>query len=324
LRSWIILFSGLCLILGVSACDTNDTPAATSAGFVHPTITAAPTKITPIIHPTDLPEPTGTALPTETVTESPTSIPHHSPTPTAISCQSGEIESQRLKSELLEAPLKYLVYLPPCYDLQTDRDYPVIYLFHGQTYSNTHWIDLGAVEIANRLISDGELAPFLMVFPYDRDHYDPPTINPFGEAVLTDLIPTIDQTYRTIPDRQHRAIGGISRGGNWAAHLGLQHPEMFGAIGLHSTPIFSTDTNPEIIDWLEVIPIDTFPRLFIDAGKNDRWLQFTLDFVDLIDQANLPHEWHLYPGFHEDVYWQAHLEQYIRWYAAPWSGEGSG
>jgi enterochelin esterase-like enzyme len=246
------------------------------------------------------------------------------PTPTAISCQPGQIEMQRLDSSLLEDPLKYLVYLPPCYNLQTDRSYPAVYLFHGQTYSNTHWIDLGAAEIADHLILNGELAPFIMVFPYDRNHFDPPTINPFGESVLTELIPTIDQTYRTIPERDFRAVGGISRGGNWAAHLGLQNPKTFGAIGLHSTPIFSTDTNPEIIDWLEAIPDEAIPRLFMDAGKNDRWLQFTLVFVDLIDQANLPHQWHLYPGFHEDTYWQAHLDQYIRWYADPWDAKSGG
>jgi len=289
---------------------------------VHSTVTASPTKLAPSATTTNNPEPTETAHPTEVATVSPT--PSNTFTPTAITCQPGQIESQQIKSELLEDPLKYLVYLPPCYDLQADRHFPVAYLFHGQTYSNTHWIDLGAAEIADRLITDGELAPFIMVFPYDGDHYDPPTVNPFGKAVLNDLIPTIDRTYRTIPERKYRTIGGISRGGNWAAHLGLQHPEIFGAIGLHSTPIFSTDTNPEIVDWLEAIPVENFPRLFIDVGKNDRWLQFTLVFVDLIDQANLPHEWHLYPGFHEDAYWQAHLEQYIRWYAAPWSGEGGG
>jgi enterochelin esterase-like enzyme len=291
---------------------------------VPPTVTAIPIEIAPSATPIDLLDPTETALPTATAAESLTPTPNHTPTSTAIACESGQIELQRLDSKRLEAPLEYLVYLPPCYALQTNRSYPVAYLFHGQTYSNTHWIDLGAAEIADRLIVDGELPPFIMVFPYDGDHYDPPTVNPFGEVVLTELIPAIDQTYRTIPEREYRAIGGISRGGNWAAHLGLQHPEMFGAIGLHSTPIFSTDTNPEIVEWLGAIPVEDFPRLFIDVGKNDRWLQFTLDFVEVVDQANLPHEWHLYPGFHEDVYWESHLEQYIRWYAGPWSVESGG
>jgi enterochelin esterase-like enzyme len=157
-----------------------------------------------------------------------------------------------------------------------------------------------------------------MVFPYDRDHYDPPPKNAFGEAVLWDLIPATDQTFRTIPVRASRAIGGISRGGNWAAHIGLQHPDLFGAIGLHSTPIFSTDTNREIVEWIDAIPVEEFPRLFLDIGESDRWLEFTLVFEELLDSAGVPHQWYLYPGFHEDDYWESHMEQYIRWYARDW------
>jgi enterochelin esterase-like enzyme len=219
---------------------------------------------------------------------------------------------------LLDDPLEYLVYLPPCYDEQLDHRYPVLYLFHGQTYAHQHWLDLGAAEIADRLISSAELAPFIMVFPHDPNHYDSPAENPFGQAVLYELIPAIEREFRAIPSRSSRAIGGISRGGNWAAHLGLQHPELFGAVGLHSTPIFSTDTNQEIIEWIGAIPIEEFPRFYLDTGESDRWLGYTLVFEELLNEASIPHEWHLYPGFHEDEYWASHLEQYIRWYAREW------
>lgn len=319
MKRWFIWLSSLILILGAAACTTNELPAATSAGFLNPQASATSSQPATQATNQNSPKPTQQIIPTATV--SPTSLPTKTPLPTAITCENGQIVSEQLDSALLDDPLKYIVYLPPCYQLRTESTYPVVYLFHGQTYSNTHWIDLGATEIADRLIENGEMAPFIMVFPYDRDHYDPPTINPFGEAVLTELIPTIDQSYRTISKREFRAVGGISRGGNWAAHLVLQNPEIFGAIGLHSTPIFSTDTNPEIIDWLEAIPVEIFSRLYMDAGKNDRWLQFTLTFVDLIDRANLPHEWHLYPGYHEDAYWQSHLEEYLRWYTQPWNRE---
>ena len=213
------------------------------------------------------------------------------------------------------------MYLPPCYFEQVDRYYPALYLFHGQTYTNQHWIDLGAADLADRLITSGELAPFIMVFPYDQDHYNPPTTNPFGQAVLFELIPAIDREFRTVPTRASHAIGGISRGGNWAAHLSLQHSELFSAVGLHSTPIFSTDTNQEIVDWIEAIPIEEFPRLFIDIGENDRWLEYSLIFEEVLNNASIPHEWHLYPGFHEDDYWATHLEQYLRWYVLSWSIE---
>ena len=202
-----------------------------------------------------------------------------------------------MESDLLDDPLEYLVYLPPCYAEQVDRHYPVLYLFHGQTYTNQHWIDLGAASIADRLISNGELAPFLMVFPYDSKHYDPPPNNAFGQAVLFELIPAVDGVFRTIPTRASRAIGGISRGGNWAAHLSLQHPALFGAVGLHSTPIFSTDTNREIIQWIEAIPVEEFPACsWILAKTTVGWHSLWI-FEDLLNNASIPHQWYLTPVF---------------------------
>ncbi len=320
MKRWILITLGLLLILGVSACATNEIPAATSAGFMNPEITAASTEIPLSASPTKTPKPTRTPThpdPSPTIISSPTPIPESS-----LACWDGggRIEEQQLETEWLDKLLNYLVYLPPCYDELPDRYYPTLYLIHGQTYSNEHWIDLGAIEVADRLIASGELPPFLMVFPYDRDHYIPATENLFGEAVFFDLIPAIDRKYRTIPEREFRAMGGISRGGNWAIHIGLPHPGFFGAIGAHSTPVFSTDSNQEIREWLVSIPFEELPRLFIDTGENDRWLTYTLVFEKLLNDEGIPHEWHLYPGFHEDKYWQAHLEEYLRWYADPWHG----
>jgi enterochelin esterase-like enzyme len=316
----MLVLSGLIILLGALACNANERSTPTSAGFVHPEVspTVSKTPISPTLKntPISVEIQISTPLPTST----PTKSPQHHLSPTPLACQEtiGRIEDRQLESDLLDDPLEYLVYLPPCYTEQLDSHYPVLYLFHGQTYSNQHWIDLGAAGIADRLISSGELASFIMVFPYDRDHYDPPPENSFGQAVILDLIPAIDQAFRTIPTRSARAIGGISRGGNWAAHLGLQHPELFSAVGLHSTPIFSTDTNKEIDEWIKAIPINEFPRMFLDIGENDRWLGFTLVFEELLNSASIPHEWHLYPGYHEDAYWAAHLEEYIRWYARDW------
>jgi enterochelin esterase-like enzyme len=312
----------LILSLGVVACTTNEIPAATSAGFVNPDVSPDLSRTAPDPSPTNTSGPTKTTAPTQTSAPAPlVSVTPPPSTPLVCRDTSGRIEEHQLESELLDDPFEYLIYLPPCYDDQPRRSYPAIYLIHGQTYSNDHWIDLGAVEIADDFIASGELAPFIMVFPYDPDHYIPPTENRFGEAVISNLIPTIDQKYRTIPERAYRAIGGISRGGNWAIHIGLQNPTIFSAIGAHSTPVFSTDTNPEIVAWLRAISLEDLPRIFVDTGKNDRYRTFTLVFEEILNEEGIPHEWHLYPGFHEDEYWQAHLEEYLRWYAHSWSVE---
>jgi enterochelin esterase-like enzyme len=192
----------------------------------------------------------------------------------------------------------------------------VLYLIHGQNYNNDQWDRLGADETADRLISTGVVAPFLIVMPRDRS-WTQPTEDPFGVVLVEKLIPWIDSHYRTLPERSDRAIGGLSRGAGWAIHLGLSQWELFGVVGAHSLPVFYTDT-AHIRAWLDDIPLISMPRLYLDTGEKDYLIRSTLWFEDILNQKGIPHEWHLYPGYHEEAYWQAHLEEYLRWYAADW------
>jgi enterochelin esterase-like enzyme len=214
--------------------------------------------------------------------------------------------------------MEYIVYLPPCYDRQPDRRYPVLYLIHGQNYNNDQWIRLGVVEKADALIADGEIQPFIIVFPRDRS-WAQPTQDMFGKVLVEGLIPKVDATYHTLPDRLHRAIGGLSRGGGWAVNLGLSNWELFGSIGADSPAIFWTDAN-RIRGWLDDIPPDELPRIYLDIGKDDgpTIMQATLWFEKLLTDKRIPHEWHLFPGRHEEAYWASHVEQYLRWYGQGW------
>ncbi|MCS6908872.1 MAG: alpha/beta hydrolase-fold protein [Anaerolineales bacterium] len=224
-----------------------------------------------------------------------------------------------LESEKLRQPMEYRVYLPPCYANRIDQRYPVLYLIHGQSFTDDQWDRLGADETAEQLILQGEIAPFLIVMPRDRS-WGQPEEDPFGEVLVHELIPRIDQTYRTLPSRHYRAIGGLSRGAGWAVHLGLRYWELFGAIGAHSLAVFQSDA-PRIGRWLEASPAESRPRIFLDIGDRDRppILHSAIWFEELLTRKRIPHEWYLYTGYHQEAYWQAHMKQYIRWYAAPWS-----
>ena len=114
-----------------------------------------------------------------------------------------------------------MIYLPPCYDVQTDEKYPVLYLLHGQTYVDDEWVRLGAPSVADDLIHSGRAVPFIMVFPDDR-YWNVAAGGGFGDRLINALIPYIDRNYRTLADRQHRALGGLSRGGGWTVELGLK------------------------------------------------------------------------------------------------------
>ena len=230
----------------------------------------------------------------------------------------GRLEAGSLSSARLPEPLEYRLYLPPCYDQEPAQSYPVLYLLHGQGFAHDQWDRLGVDESAEALILKGEIAPLLIVLPYDRS-WAQPDEDPFGQALVEELIPHIDSAYRTLPERRYRAIGGLSRGAAWAVHLGLSRWQYFGAIGAHSLPVFFSDAS-KIPAWLEAIPAESLPRIYLDIGEKDRpeVLESARWFGSLLSAEGIPHEWHLFSGYHEESYWQAHLEQYLRWYASEW------
>jgi len=160
-------------------------------------------------------------------------------TPTPAGCRetTGVIEKGVITTTLLDKPMRYNVYLPPCYQAGQTQRYPVLYLLHGQNSDEGQWLRIGVSSALDRLIVSGDIPPFIIVMPFDYS-FKQPTEYKFEETFIQLLIPQIDMTYRTFTDASQRAIGGLSRGGAWAIRIGTRHPDMFGAIGGHSPAIF--------------------------------------------------------------------------------------
>ena len=281
----------LTLLVGFSACVPENSAAPTA------------TKLPPTVSP----------VPQASYTPSP--VPTYTSTPLTCFTMPGRVEEGAVEST--NPPQEYRIYLPPCHDERTDRRYPVLYLLHGQTYTDDQWIRLGAVDVADRMIRSGESVPFIIVFPDDRYWNLPPGAG-FGQRLIEELIPFIDSMYRTLPSRNQRAIGGLSRGAGWALRLGLTRWDLFSSIGLHSLAVFQGDAS-DITDWLEEIPAFARPRVFMDIGDNDPELRMAGRVEAYFTDFGLSHEWHLYSGAHTEEYWTAHVEEYIRWYAAAWN-----
>lgn len=280
----------LTLLAGLSACSPS----------------VQPTPIPSLIPSTSTPQPTRTpSPPTETST----------PAPPACLTQPGRVDKGIL--ETTTPPQEFYIYLPPCYEEEKDSRYPVLYLLHGQTYTADQWIRLGAVNILDDLILSGESVPFIIVFPDDR-YWNLLAGSGFGQRLVEHLVPTIDANYRTLPDRTHRAIGGMSRGAGWALRLGFTRWDLFSVIGLHSLAVLQND-NSRIGKWIADMPLSSRPNIFMDIGDNDQELVMAGFIEAQFNQSALSHEWHLYSGAHTEAYWSAHVDEYIRWYAEQWN-----
>jgi enterochelin esterase-like enzyme len=233
-------------------------------------------------------------------------------------CNSGsEVKRFELDSALMNGTLVVSVYLPPCYDETREGGYPVLYLLHGQTFNDEMWLDLGAGEAADELILNGAAQPFLMVFPYEEFYYRKADQTNFPQALLEEVIPFIETSFNVCTDRTCRALGGISRGASWAVRIGFNAWDLFASIGAHSLPTFHDDLN-DLPDWLEDIPDDKMPRIYMDTGRFDPEVKTAYSFEQVLNEKGVLHAWHLNDGRHNTEYWSELMREYIEWYADGW------
>lgn len=229
----------------------------------------------------------------------------------------GVVERHQIESEVLNSPLFISVYLPPCYDASREEGYPTLYLLHGQTFNDRMWIELGAPEIVDRLVLSGNSDPFLMVMPYEEFYYRDVESNQFPDALTGELLPWVEKSFNACSGMTCRALGGISRGASWAMRIGLTEPGIFSSIGGHSLPTFRGDFS-NLPGWLDDIPDRQMPRIYIDTGRFDPEVKAAYRFENVLNEKGIPHVWNLNEGRHNEEYWSAHIEVYIRWYAEGW------
>ncbi len=255
---------------------------------------------------------TATAVPTVTATSTvtPTALP--TSTPTAVPCTetTGQVFSVDVPSQTVRYTIDTHIYLPPCYEAGDER-YPVLYLIHGLNFTDDQWVRLGAPAAADSLLADDAIGPLIIVMPRDRFDVD------FEPLLVDDVVSFVDEHYRTVDNRLARAIGGLSRGGGWALHIGLRHADLFGRIGGHSPAVLSDDDGP-FVRWVRALP-DGLPLAFyLDAGQSDSSLGSTLFVDQVFTSAGLEHVIAIRPGAHTEAYWTKWTPEYLRFYAGEW------
>lgn len=166
----------------------------------------------------------------------------------------GEVRAKWYLSKTTGEWRRAFVYTPPGYDQHPATRYPVLILQHGSGENETGWTRQGRAQfILDNLIVAGKARPMIVVMDrgYAQRSGTPSpaggssawlqdlhiAFTSFEDVVIHDLIPVVDASYRTIPDREHRAMAGLSMGGMQTLFIALQHLDSFAYIGSFSGPI---------------------------------------------------------------------------------------
>lgn len=228
---------------------------------------------------------------------------------------------EQYSSRLRNTEQQYVVYLPPCAE-QSKQRYPTIYLLHGSENDEAHWERLGLFQEVDQGLAEGRLAPAIIVLPGADPNLFVNTSggpNSFEGQMVDELVPIVDRLFQTDPRPPMRAIGGISRGGVWSLEIGFRHPELFSIVGGHS-PCLNVNTAPPEYDPLLLTDAPSLKtlRIWIDAGDSDYCQPGAQDLHLALDHSGVAHEYHVWPGLHDDPLWAEHLTDYLEFYTRDW------
>jgi S-formylglutathione hydrolase len=187
----------------------------------------------------------------------------------------GRIVSDTFLSRSLEGNLlgdaahrSVLVYLPPTYDRNPAKRYPVIYLLHGYGHDPRQWVSgrfqgMNLGEAIDKLIGEGRISEMIVVMPNARNRYhgshyvNSEVTGRWADAIARELVAYIDIKYRTIASPHSRGIAGWSMGGRGALYLALMYPGVYGAVYGLSSGYFDFAHSPIVTDdvWERVLSI---------------------------------------------------------------------
>jgi len=163
----------------------------------------------------------------------------------------GQVRMQWYYSKVTNAWRRALIYTPPDYDNNPGLRYPVFILRHGGGEDETGWVEQGRANfILDNLIAEGKAIPMIVVMDWgqaptpDQPVHIPSTPPPpeISEVTIKELIPMVDATYRTIPDREQRAMAGLSMGSVQTLYIGLANLDTFSYLGVFSRrPMSATE-----------------------------------------------------------------------------------
>ena len=248
----------------------------------------------------------------------------------ALTAVAGKIDTVSVDSPSMHRAVNCLVVVPEKYAAATAERFSVIYLLHGFGGNQRDW--LGNVP---ELTTYADRYNVIIVCPdgqnsWYMDSPVKPTVR-FETFMTAELLPFVDRQYRTLADRQHRAITGLSMGGHGALYLAMRHRDLYaqagslsGGVDFRPFPknwelrdlLGDAEANPAIWTANTVnTAADAIQngelRLLIDCGTDDFFTGVNRDLHHKLLQRNIGHDYVERPGGHTWDYWRGNVEYHL-------------
>jgi enterochelin esterase family protein len=241
----------------------------------------------------------------------------------------GAVSSKYYYSNVTDSWRRFFVYTPPGYDENRKEKYPVVYIQHGGGEDETGWTVQGKTDIIlDNLIAEGKIKPMIAVIANGnvrtgRGGYSSEGMASFKKEMTENVVPFIDNNYRTKADPKNRAICGLSMGGGQSFYVGLESLNYFGSVGVFSSGLFGGIRNPSgnTFDAEKEIPgllsksnefnkkLDLF---YISCGEQDMRIEFTKQAVATMRENGLEVKFNSFPGDHEWQVWRKSLHDFVQ------------
>jgi S-formylglutathione hydrolase FrmB len=249
----------------------------------------------------------------------------------------GRVDCGAVKSTYARANVPYCALLPPSYDRQPNKRFPVLYLLHGLGDNHQSIINNGIWNLIEGLQEEKKIGEFVIITPNAGRTFYVNAKNGrvrYEDFLVREFLPAMESRFRVGRTRSTRAISGISMGGYGALRLAFKHPRLFNAVSAHSPALiqemprgaesaglgmfmgtsFGDPFDPAY--WKNNTPF-AFARyadlkglrIYFDCGDRDEYGfdAGTRALDKLLSARGIPHEAHIYPGGHDPVYFATHF-----------------
>ena len=223
-----------------------------------------------------------------------------------------------LESRFNHETMRFSVYLPPGYST-SGRRYPVLYLFHGFSDNHAGWLRHGNLrQIADRAITTDTIEPMIVVMPHTPGGFYGNRSDGsyrYEDYFFEELIPHVEKTFHVASDKKHRAVAGISMGGQGAFLYAAKRPDCFSSCYSVGGAFHFRQPKDELprgendLDLLleRIAERDVEVRYCIDCGSDDGLIRINEEMHEKMTALGIPHEFRTRPGGHTWIYWREAL-----------------